>query len=349
VTGAQAIAATPGDGGTFLALAPMDGITCAVYREVITSGPRESSGLSLCVTEFVRVTANAVPPSVLRREVPELGQGGLTASGVPIAVQLLGSNLPAMAETARRAAELGAKVVDLNFGCPAKTVNNHDGGASLLRAPCRVQAVVAAVREAVPQHVPVSAKIRLGWSDATHVEELARAAEQGGASWLTIHARTRAQGYAPPVDWAAIGRAREAIAIPVVANGDLCSPEDVAACRAQSGCSAFMIGRAAMADPWLFRRLREDDTRSALVEAPPRAQPMPREALTSMLHRYVILLQARGATARGALGKLKQWLRLGAAIRRELARDFEHIKRCSDLDEAARHLWPTAWNRGRAA
>lgn len=337
-SGGIAVATTPGDDGLFLALAPMDGITCAVYREVITSDGSPSSGVSLCVTEFVRVTANAVPTAVLRREVPELATGGVTAAGVPIAVQLLGSNIDAMALTAQRAAELGARVVDLNFGCPAKTVNNHDGGASLLRTPCRIEAVVAAVRRAVPEHVPVSAKIRLGWSDASNVAELARAAEQGGATWLTIHARTRAQGYAPPVDWGAIGRAREAIAIPVVANGDLCTPEDVEACRRSSGCSAFMIGRAAMSDPWLFRRLRGDGR-----------GPIEPAALLAMLHRYALALQRSGSTSRATLGKLKQWLRLGAAIRRELVHDFEQIKRCADLDAAASHLWPAAWNPERAA
>lgn len=330
-------AATPCDDGLFLALAPMDGITCAVYREVITSDGAPSSGISLCVTEFVRVTANAVPAGVLRREVPELAAGGFTIAGVPIAVQLLGSNTAAMAETALRAAELGARVVDLNFGCPAKTVNNHDGGASLLRTPCRIEAVVAAVRRAVPEHVPVSAKIRLGWSDASNVAELARAAEQGGATWLTIHARTRAQGYAPPVDWVAIGRAREAITIPVVANGDLCTPEDIEACRQQSGCRGFMIGRAAMADPWLFRRLRGDAR-----------GPADRDSLLAMLHRYALALQ-RGSTSRATLGKLKQWLRLGAAIRPELVDDFERVKRCNELDLAAVHLWPAAWNPDRAA
>lgn len=310
-------------GGLFLALAPMDGITCAAYREVITAADAEHCGISLCVSEFVRVTSLRVPDYVLRRDVPELDTGGRTRSGVPVAVQLLGGKPEPMAATAARVVELGALAVDLNFGCPAKTVNNHDGGASLLRAPCRIEAVVAAVRAAVPSHVPVSAKIRLGWDDAKGVAELARAAEQGGASWLTIHARTRAQQYAPPVDWVAIGRARAAVAMPVVANGDLCTVEDIATCAEQSGCTAFMIGRAAMGDPRLFRRLRGADV--PMFDGP---------WMRALLWRYVETLLAAGTTEHAALGRIKQWLRLGAPMQTPLADAFARVKSATRLGDA---------------
>src|SRR5690606_6650665 len=110
-------------------------------------------------------------------------------------------------QTAALAADLGAPGIDLNFGCPAKTVNNHDGGATILKTPQRVRHIVGAVREAVATDIPVSVKIRLGWDSAAGVEDLARAAAEGGAAWLTIHARTRTQLYRPPVDWVSIGRA----------------------------------------------------------------------------------------------------------------------------------------------
>jgi tRNA-dihydrouridine synthase C len=317
------VISVPGS-GLFLALAPMDGITCAAYREIITAHDGDAAcGISLCVSEFVRVTTNAVPASVLRRDVPELATGGHTASGVPVAVQLLGGKPEPMAQTAARVVELGAPGVDINFGCPAKTVNNHDGGASLLKTPCRIEAVVAAVRAAVPEHVPVSAKIRLGWSDSTGVEDLARAAEQGGASWLTIHARTRAQQYAPPVDWIAIGRARAAVTMPVVANGDLCTIEDIAKCHEQSGCTAFMIGRAAMGDPWLFRRLRGETLPA--FDGP---------WMRALLHRYVAKLIASGTTDAKALGRIKQWLRLGAPLQRRIADAFAHVKAATNLVDA---------------
>lgn len=310
-------------GDPVLVLAPMDGITCAVWREVMTEIDGGDSGIDLCVSEFVRVTGTAVPAHVLLREVPELAHGARTPAGVPVAVQILGGDPPAMAATAATVARMGAAVIDINFGCPARTVNNHDGGATLLRAPCRIEAVVAAVRAAVDASVHVSAKVRLGWDSADGIVDIARAAEAGGASWLTIHARTRTQLYRPPVDWHAIGRARAAIAIPVVANGDLCSPGDVAACRAASGCEAFMIGRAAMGDPRLFQRVRGHA--AADVRGP---------WFAALLQTYVARLCARGTSEHGALGKLKQWLRYGAAIRTELARAFDRVKSLTQLDAA---------------
>lgn len=307
-----------------LALAPMDGITDAAWRELATAVADGDSGIDWCVSEFVRVTHCAVGPAVLLREVPELARGGRTPSGVPVAVQLLGGVPGPMADTAARAVELGALAIDLNFGCPAKTVNNHDGGAALLKTPCRIEAVVAAVRAAVPSAVPVSAKIRLGWDSSATVVELARAAEAGGAAWLTIHARTRLQLYAPPVDWRAIARARAAVGIDVVANGDLCRVGDIAACAADSGCRAFMIGRAAMADPWVFRRIRG-------LQAEGDVDP---SALRQLLERYVVTLRSHGGTEAMALARVKQWMRFAAALHQPGARAFEAIKRCTTLEQA---------------
>ncbi|MBC8068802.1 MAG: tRNA-dihydrouridine synthase family protein, partial [Deltaproteobacteria bacterium] len=232
-----------------------------------------------------------------------------------------------MAATARSAAELGAPVIDLNFGCPAKTVNNHDGGATLLQRPCRVQDVVAAVRAAVPEHVPVSAKVRLGWDSSANIVEIARAAEAGGASWLTIHARTRLQLYAPPVDWGAIGRARAAVGIPVVANGDLCTTDDLARCGELSGCTAFMIGRAAMADPWLFRRARG--------ETLPGFDAV---AMLALLARYCDALLDSGIGERGALARLKQWLRFAAMLHEPMTRAFQAAKTCVTVSDALARL-----------
>ena len=326
-------AARPDGPGLFLALAPMDGITDAVWRGLMTEIGAGESGISLCVSEFVRVT-NPVPAHVLVREVPELQTGGCTRAGVPVAVQLLGSAPAAMAETAALAVELGAPVVDINFGCPAKTVNHHDGGASLLKTPCRVEHVVAAVRAAVPADVPVSAKIRLGWDSSDRVDELARAAEAGGATWLTVHARTRAQGYAPPVDWAAIGRARAAVGIPVVANGDLVDVGAIESCAQASGCRAFMIGRGAMARPRLFRQLRGIDE--------PELEPV---WLADLLAEYVARLVAAGVSERGALGRLKQWLRFAAAEVPVLAALFAATKQMTALADAMTRVRQTLVTR----
>jgi tRNA-dihydrouridine synthase C len=314
------IARTPRDRGLYLALAPMDGVTDWVHRALAS----ELGGVSQCVTEFVRVTDRAPPRRVFTRTCPELGQGGTTASGVPVFVQLLGGDANAMAEAARVAAELGAPGIDLNFGCPAKRVNNHDGGASILRCPERAGQITRAVRDAVPSHVPVSAKIRLGWSDSASVLEIARSVEQGGAAWLTIHGRTKAQMYAPPVDYAAIGRARAALSIPVVANGDIASAEALLACAEQSGASAFMIGRGALARPYLFRTLRGEA--SAELES--------LWSYCQVLRRYDALMEAGGFTPEGRLSRLKQWLSLARTFEVALLPLFDRVKRCMSIEAA---------------
>jgi tRNA-dihydrouridine synthase C len=319
------IALSPRDAGLFLALAPMDGVTDWVQRELATA----LGGVSQCVTEFVRVTDHAPPAKLFLRECPELARGGVTSSGVRVFVQILGGDPHAMAQAAKVAASLGAPGIDLNFGCPAKRVNNHDGGASILRCPQRAEDITRAVRDAVPDAIPVTAKIRLGWADADSVVEIAQAAERGGAAWLTIHGRTKAQMYAPPVDYSAIGRARAALSIPVVANGDLVTPADLLACAAQSGASAFMIGRGALARPFIFRELRGE----------PAPQPY-LGACAAVLLRYTELLLAGGYTPEGALRRLKQWLSLARTFGPELIPLFERIKLHGELSSALRALEP---------
>ncbi|MBL4684812.1 MAG: tRNA-dihydrouridine synthase family protein [Nannocystaceae bacterium] len=319
----EIVARRPDERGLFVALAPMDGVTDWVYRQLLTDLHGGDSGISLCVSEFVRVTHRQVVDRVLLRHCPELTQGGKTRAGVPVFVQILGGDAEPMAATARRAAELGAPGIDINFGCPAKTVNRHDGGATILKCPARVESLTAAVRKAVPEGVAVTVKIRLGWSDAAAVEDIARAAERGGADWLTIHARTRLQLYRPPVDWPALGRARAAISIPVVANGDVDSIPALRACAQASGCAAFMVGRGAMGRPRLFRQLR--------------GHPDPEFDLAwlgELLRQYVVRLTDSGAPPRAALGRLKQWLRLGAPALPELRDLFDATKRICDLDAA---------------
>jgi tRNA-dihydrouridine synthase C len=319
----DSIAERPDAAGTYLALAPMDGVTDGSYREVLTSLFGGRSGISVCVSEFVRVLRQPVTEGVILRHCPELARDGRTRAGVPVFVQLLGGEPRWMAEAAVTAVRLGALGIDLNFGCPAKTVNNSDGGATLLKAPCRVEDVVRAVREVVPERLPVTAKVRVGWEDASPIVDIARAAEAGGASWLTIHGRTRKQLYAPPVDWAAIGRARAAVRIPVVANGDLFDLDALQACHEVSGCTAFMIGRGAMGRPEIFARAR--GWRSEVIAS---------EEMIELLRRYVAQMLADGAGERHTLGRLKQWLRMGAMLRGDVAGWFERVKRVQTLADA---------------
>lgn len=298
----------------------MDGVTDWVHRELATS----LGGISQCVTEFVRVTDGSPPARVFLRDCPELTRGGRTSSGVPVFVQLLGGQPQSMAAAARTAVELGALGIDLNFGCPAKRVNNHDGGASILRCPERAEHITRAVRDALPSQVPVTVKVRLGWSDSASVVEIAQAAERGGASWLTIHARTKAQMYAPPVDYSAVGRARAAVSIPVVANGDICSSSALLSCARQSGATAFMVGRAALSQPYLFRELRGESCEALLSEA----------AYAHVLQRYVDLMELGGFTSEARLRRLKQWLGLARVFGPERSALFDRVKRAEQLEQA---------------
>jgi tRNA-dihydrouridine synthase C len=172
----------------------MEGVVDAVMREQLTA----IGGYERCVTEFVRVSQTVLPKRVFFRYAPELRQGGLTPSGTPVYLQLLGSDPELMAANATRAATLGAPGIDLNFGCPAKTVNRSQGGAVLLRSPQLIRSICEQVRDSVPEHTPVTAKIRLGYDSDEQFEEILDALSGVALSEITIHARTKRQGYRPP-------------------------------------------------------------------------------------------------------------------------------------------------------
>lgn len=237
----------------FLSLAPMEGVMDWVFRDLITS----LGGVDQVTTEFMRVTHNLHPNKVFYRYAPELYSGSRTRSGTPLFVQLLGGQPEPMAQNALRAAELGAFGIDLNFGCPAKTVNRHDGGASLLRYPNRLFDITQAVRRAVPAPLPVTAKMRLGFEDTSLCLENAKAFEEAGATALTVHCRTKIQGYKPPAHWEWIPRIQEKISIPIIANGDISDFESLLKCHEVTGCNRFMIGRAALKNPHLFTEIRQ--------------------------------------------------------------------------------------------
>lgn len=213
-------------------LAPMEGVVDATMRHILTRVAK----VDLCVTEFLRVTSQVYPPKVFHRNCPELLTTSHTESGVPVFLQLLGQPTP-MGENAARAVELGAIGIDLNFGCPAKTVNNSDGGAALLQYTNRLYDIVSAVRAAVPKQIPVTAKMRLGFNDRELMYYNARAIEAGGAEKLTIHGRTKKDGYKPPADWEAIKKISDIVKIPVVPNGDIGSVAAFEACHAINGAS----------------------------------------------------------------------------------------------------------------
>ncbi|MDO8206744.1 MAG: tRNA-dihydrouridine synthase family protein [Gallionella sp.] len=274
-----------------LILAPMEGIADHSLRDILT----RMGGIDLCVAEFVRVTNHLLTEKMLLRTVPELDHGGCTRAGVPVRVQLLGSDPVCLAENAAFTASLGAPGIDLNFGCPAPTVNRHGGGAVLLQFPEQIHAIVAATRRAVPKHIPVTAKMRLGLEDTSLALDCARAIEAGGACEITVHARTRSDCYRPPARWEWLAYIREAVKLPVVANGEVWTPEDSEEIRRISGCTDVMIGRGVIIRPDLMRRIKTGDA----------AMTWP-ELLPWVIDYYDQLCAMMDA--RHAPGRLKQWL-----------------------------------------
>jgi tRNA-dihydrouridine synthase C len=303
----------------------MDGVTDFAYRALWTSLGAPGK-FSFCVSEFVRVSDRPLPASVIREACPEVAHAGTTPAGVPVLVQLLGGIAEPMAQTARNAIAIGAFGIDLNFGCPAKLVNRHDGGAALLRAPQRIEQIVTAVRKAVPSDKPVSVKIRLGWESSEEVVEIARAAERGGASWLTIHGRTKLEMYGPPANWRAIGCARAAVDIVVVANGDLNSEESIERCREHSGCSYFMLGRGPMGRPSL---LSSDASVAASSEL---------RRLGELLLQYLVVLEQVGNSEARQVSRVKQWLSLAKRVNPSVAPWFDEVKRTLTRAELRRQL-----------
>ncbi len=313
----------PTPGTPALILAPMEGLTDAPMRAL----QAETGAFTFAVSEFLRVSGEVPPAKVFYHHVPELRHGARTPCGLPVQVQLLGGHAGRMAQSALVVCAAGARAVDINFGCPAKTVNRHDGGASLLRHPERIQEIVAAVRDALPPEIPVSAKLRLGWDHEDAIFENAARAAAGGAAWLTIHARTRTQGYRPPVNWPLVGAVRARLNIPVVANGDIWTLEDFRRCREETGCEHFMLGRSALADPMLPRRVAQE--LGLVQEGPEKDTP---GDWPTRLHRLVTLMEPTdGRRARLVLCRLKQWLKI-ASLYGDF-QGFDTLKTSETVDE----------------
>ncbi len=310
-----------------LLLAPMEGLLDHSLRDVLT----RVGGYDRCVSEFIRVTDQLLPERVFTRLMPELLTGSRTAAGTPVRAQLLGSDAACLADNAARLAELGAEGIDLNFGCPAKTVNRHRGGAVLLDEPELVGAIVAAVRRAVPVHLPVSAKMRLGNQDEHRMLDAARAIAAGGADELVVHARTKAHGYRPPAFWQQIALIRAAVALPVVANGEIWTLDDALRARAESGGVALMLGRGAVADPGLAWAIRAHD-RAGQPGGGGGADGQS-TVTWAALRPQLALYWARIAThtpPKHRAGRIKQWLNLLRRRFPEAQSLFEQLRRMDD-------------------
>jgi tRNA-dihydrouridine synthase C len=229
-----------------------------------------------------------------------------------------------MARNATYAATLSPYGIDLNFGCPAKVVNRHGGGAMLLNEPKQLNRIVTAVRAAVPADIPVTAKMRLGVADTSRAIECAQALAEGGAASLVVHARTRDDGYRPPAHWEWIARIDDALDVPVIANGEVWSVADWQRCRAVSGCADVMIGRGAVSDPFLAQRIR------GLLDPSPSAREWPQ--VLRAIEVYMNKLRAR-ATLSHEHGRVKQWLSYLRRTWPQAAELHAAIRRLQDSDE----------------
>lgn len=240
----------------------MEGVVDWVLRDLMSA----LGGIDQCTTEFVRVTDHVLPDSVFFEYCPELATYSKTKAGTPVFLQILGGNSEMMAANAKKAIDLGACGIDINFGCPARKVNNHDGGAALLRYPLRIEKIVAAVRKAVPSDIDVTAKIRLGYDNPNACIENSLAAEAGGASALTVHCRTKTDMYNPPAFWEWIPKIKEQSKIKIIANGEIWTVEDYQRCRDVTGCEDVMIGRGALANPYLFSQIKGSQSHKKWIE-----------------------------------------------------------------------------------
>jgi len=230
---------------TPLLLAPMEGVTDACFRSVVL----DLGGVGGASTEFVRVSASVIPMHVIRRHL------GPPRADVPVAVQIMASGRDHLAETISNAESAGAAWVDLNFGCPVARVCGKGAGSALLGDPPRIQEIVAEAVDAT--ELPVSAKIRVGLEDADRLDEIVDAVSAGGAAMLTVHGRRRVDGLQSPANWAwiaaAAARWRTRGHGPVCGNGDVGSAEDARRMMRETGCDLVLVGRGAIANPFVFR------------------------------------------------------------------------------------------------
>ncbi|WP_257812264.1 tRNA dihydrouridine(16) synthase DusC [Aggregatibacter actinomycetemcomitans] len=295
-------------------LAPMQGVLDPLVRQLLT----EVNDYDLCISEFVRVVDQRLPPKVFYRLCPELHQRGFTPSGTPVRVQLLGQHPQWLAENAELAVQLGSHGVDLNCGCPSKTVNGSNGGASLLKQPELIYQATKAIRLAVPQHHTVSVKVRLGWDSTEFAYDIADAVQQGGATEIAIHGRTKTDGYrADRINWQKIGEVRQKLKIPVIANGEIWRWADGQQCRDVTGCEDLMVGRGALNIPNLSRVLKRN------------AAPLSWAEIMPILRKYAALENCHDSGFYH-VARIKQWLQYLKYEYAEAADLFEMVKRCDD-------------------
>ncbi len=244
-----------------LILAPMAGVTDLAFRQIC-----REHGAGLTVTEM----ASAKALEYGDKKTPRLLR--LAPGEHPASAQIFGSDPACMARSAKRALELsGCDIIDINMGCPAPKIVGNGDGSALMKSPDLAARIVAAVKQAVP--VPVTVKFRMGWdAQSVNCVEFARLCEQAGADMVAVHGRTRSQQYNGTANWDIIRAVKEAVSIPVAANGDVFAPQDVPHILAHTGADFVMIGRGSLGDPWIFERAHALMQTGVLPPLPPFAE-----------------------------------------------------------------------------
>ncbi len=268
-----------------LILAPMEGVGDRTFRKAMAS----VGGFDEAVMDFLSVPRNAHVPSLSKKyQADELGK-------IPMAAQLMGSDPELMASMAKEMERRQAKRIDLNCGCPSNTVTGNGSGSSLLKNPETLYTIAKAMVNAVS--VPVTIKMRSGYEDTSLFKENLSAAEESGIKFLTLHPRTKLDGYGPPAKWEYIALAKSILKIPVVGNGDILTVPDALNMLKQTGCDALMIGRGAVTNPFIFHQIKANFSNT------------PYTPTWDALHAYIQLFTASlpyEMTLRGKINKMKQ-------------------------------------------